>query len=80
MVRGLQEEHLGQVRPVHTPVQGSGDMHEGTKEAEGNLEFPLLGVGVFIMKSHSSPVCDREHQPAWARSSDIWVPAPDTLK
>lgn len=26
------------------PVRGSRDMHKGTKQTEGNLEFPLLGI------------------------------------
>lgn len=35
---------LGANKTWTHPVWGSRDMHKGTKQTEGNLEFPLLGI------------------------------------
>lgn len=35
---------LGASKTWTHPVQGSRDMHKGTKQTEGHLEFSLLGI------------------------------------
>lgn len=69
VVRDIQEEHLGQVRPVHSQIQGSGDMHKGTKQAEGNVVF-AWDMSVYH-EGAIALLCDRGNQPAWARSSGL---------